>query len=138
MPPPLRTKTIATARRFVAIAGDRLRQFDAGEPPVAGVGSMALPGHTPGQVGFVFEGGDATLLYTADAAGHSFVSLQKPEWRFAFDTDSPVAIATRRQLIRTLIDAGWYNFTPHFPWPAYGRIVERDGRPLWLAERQAT
>ncbi len=133
MPPPLRTKTIATARRFIALAGDRLRQFESGDAPVPGVGSMPLPGHTPGQVGFVFDGGNETLLYTADAAGHPFVSLQKPEWRFAFDTDSPLAIATRRELVRTLIDTEWHNFTPHFPWPAFGQIVEHDECPVWIA-----
>ena len=133
MPPLLRTKTIATARRFIELAGDRLRQFEAGDAPVEGVGSIGLPGHTPGQVGFIFDGGSETLLYTADAAGHPFVSLQKPEWRFAFDTDSPTAIATRRALVRKLIDTEWHNFTPHFPWPSFGRIIEGGGQPVWLA-----
>lgn len=133
MPPPLRVKTIATARRFLQLAGDRLRQFEAGEAVVDGVATIALPGHTPGQVGFVFDGGGGEkLFYTADAAGHPFVSLRKPEWRFAFDTDSPLAVATRRRMVRHLIDTKWYNFTPHFPWPAFGRIVEREAVPVWV------
>ena len=136
MPPPMRAHTIAAARRFLTLAGDRLKLFDAGGSPVAGVSTLPLPGHTPGQVGFLFDGGDELLLYTADCAGHPLVSLQKPDWRFAFDENAPVAVESRKRLTRQLIETGWYSFTPHFPWPAFGHVDEQHGLPVWTAGKR--
>ena len=104
-----------------------------GEPALDGVETLPLPGHTAGQVGFLFDGGSAKLLYTADAAGHPQISLQRPEWRFAFDADPALAIATRKKLVEHLIDTGFYNFTPHFPWPSIGHVERRDGKAIWIA-----
>ena len=127
----MRAGVIATARRFLARAGDRIRLFDAGDEPVADVRSFPLPGHTPGQVGFLFDGGDEQLFYTADAVGHPLVSLQRPGWRFAFDENAAVAVATRENLVERLVDAGWYSFTPHFPWPSYGRVGRSGDEVVW-------
>ena len=131
MPPPMRDGVIATARRFLARAEGRIRLFDAGDAPVDGVQSVPLPGHTPGQVGFLFEGGDEQLFYTADAVGHPLVSMRRPEWRFAFDADASVAVATRKSLAARLVETGWYSFTPHFPWPSYGRVARSGDEVVW-------
>ena len=64
MPPPRRGQVIALAHRFLEQAGDRLKLFEAGEPAIDGVETLPLPGHTAGQVGFLFDGGDATLPVT--------------------------------------------------------------------------
>ena len=127
----MRGQIIAAARRFLAQVGDRLRMFDAGSSPLPGVRSVALPGHTPGQVGYLFDGQAEQLLYTADCMGHPHISLQRPDWRFAFDTDPDLAVASRKQLARQLLDTGWYNFAPHFPWPSFGHIDDADGTPVW-------
>ncbi len=132
LPPFAQADCIKSARRFLAVASGRLEPFAAGENVTEGVRSIRLPGHTPGQVGFLFEtGAGAPLFYTADAAANRAVSLQKPDWRFAFDCDSSVAIATRKWLIDFVVENGWPLFTPHFPWPAIGRIV-RDDETRWV------
>jgi glyoxylase-like metal-dependent hydrolase (beta-lactamase superfamily II) len=133
MPPFIRTGVIAIAQRFLALAADRLTIFKAGDDVLDNVGTILLDGHTPGQVGFMFRGEGQSLYYTADAAGHSGVSVQKPDWRFSFDTDAPLAIATRKRLLASLIEMGCYNFTPHFPWPAVGRLKMQGDRLTWKA-----
>lgn len=122
MPPPLQAGTIATAKRFLALAADRMKLFAAGDELMAGIGSMILPGHTPGQVGFLFDAGTDKLFYSADAAGHPHVSVEQPDWRFAFDTDAALAIRTRKHLIALLAERGWVTYTPHFSWPGVGRF----------------
>ena len=131
MPPFMQADTIRVAKRFLALAGECVVPFESGEEVLKGVLSLPLEGHTPGQVGFLFDGGDQTLLYTADAAGHRAISLQRPEWRFSFDTDGPAAVATRKRLIELAVKNGWALFTPHFPWPSIGRLVRVDGRTNW-------
>ena len=137
MPPPMRVRTIATARRFLEQAAGRLRVFEGGEPALEGVDTQLLPGHTAGQVGFIFDGGDAKLFYTADAGGHAVISLQHPEWRFAFDADAPLAIDTRKKLVAQLVETDVQTFTPHFPWPSFGHVEARDGKPVWVRGGQA-
>ncbi len=131
MPPPMQADTVRVAKRFLSLAGGRVVPFASGEPVAEGVLSLPLEGHTPGQVGFLFDGGGETLLYTADAAGNRSISLQRPDWRFSFDTDGAAAIATRKRLIELAVDRGWTLFTPHFPWPPIGRMVREDGRTAW-------
>jgi glyoxylase-like metal-dependent hydrolase (beta-lactamase superfamily II) len=133
MPPPLQGGTVQTAQRFMSFAAatGRLKLFEAGRDVMDGVGSMLLPGHTPGQVGFVIHGGSDTLFYMAYAAGHPAISVKKPEWRFAFDVDPLLAIETRKKLIALLADKGWTTFTPHFPWPGVGRMVRTENAIEW-------
>ncbi|GLS99389.1 hydrolase [Sphingobium jiangsuense] len=131
MPPPMRVETIWAAQRFLALGKDRLVIFRAGEEAMPGVGTILLDGHTPGQVGFLFDAGDDKLFYTADAAGNRYISVERPDWRFSFDTDAPLAIATRKRLIDLAIETGWSMFTPHFTWPALGRMTRQDGLAVW-------
>lgn len=135
MPPPVQAGAGGTAKRFLGFATSRATFFNAGDDVIPGVRSFPLPGHTPGQVGFVIDGGSETLFFSADAAGHSAISVLKPEWRFAFDTNAPLAIETRRSMLAMLADKGWTTYTPHFPWPGVGTFV-RDGDAIaWRAKR---
>ena len=132
MPPPMRVQTVKAARRFLELAGDRLVIFSSGEEAVSGVATLPLEGHTPGQVGFLFDVGDGhRLLYTADAVAHPSLSVKRPHWRLSFDTDGAKGIATRKRLIEMLVETGWTAFTPHFPWPPVGRLVRQGGETSW-------
>lgn len=136
LPPFIQVDTVRSAKRFLAVAQGQMELFSAGDEVVPGVRSVPLPGHTPGQVGFLFDsGGEEPLFYTADALANRPVSIQRPEWRFAFDEDSPVAVDTRKRLLDFTVEKGWPLFTPDFPWPALGRIVreagETDGSPTF-------
>lgn len=132
MPPPMRETLVADVHRFLDLAGPDIVPFKAGDDVLPGVGTILLDGHTPGQVGFLFDGGGGRqLFYTADAAGHPYISIERPDWRFSFDADAPLASRTRKRLIAMLIEKGWYSFTPHFPWPSVGRLSQRQDRVIW-------
>lgn len=125
-----REEMVRGARKFLSVAGDKLNRFISGDDPIPGVLSISLPGHTGGQVGYLFRSGGETLLYTADALCNRFVSLQHPEWRFAFDADSPRAIVTRDALIASLTAERHFVFVPHFPL-GIGGVTERGGVLVW-------
>ncbi len=131
LPPPMKAHVTGTAHRFLKLAGHRLTTFVAGEEAIAGARSVPLPGHTPGQVGFLFESEGEALFYTADAITNPIVSLLRPEWRSALDANSPNAIETRKHIVRRIAANKWTNFTTHFTWPSVGTITERDGQFAW-------
>jgi len=67
-----------------------------------GIRSVALPGHTPGHVGYEVVSGKQRLLDIGDMAHSSVLSLKKPSWTMGFDSDSGLAKATRRATLTQL------------------------------------
>ena len=128
MPLSMRKMVINNARRFLLFSLGSLCTFPSGGEAIPGVDTVPLPGHTPGQVGFIFQSEGETLIYTADAGGNLFISLQKPDWRFQNDNDAQTASATRRKLWEHVIDENWHLFAPHFPRPAVGSLTEESGK----------
>lgn len=47
-PPPFKARMAEAAKRMLGFAGDGLRTFRAGEEVLPGIGTMLLPGHSPG------------------------------------------------------------------------------------------
>ncbi len=119
--------------RFLRLAGSTLTTFRAGEEVMPGVSTIALPGHTRGQVGFIVQGASETLLYTGDGFTNAVVSVETPHVHHPLDFYPEQGVQTRRKLIELLLENKWQSFSPHFPWPAIGRL-ERDGdRAIWKA-----
>ena len=93
-----------------------------------GIRSVALPGHTPGHVGYEVVSGKQRLLDIGDMAHSSVLSLKKPSWTMGFDSDSGLAKATRRATLTQLAKDQEWVFSPHFPFPGVGHIAtEGDG-----------
>ena len=83
------------------------------------------PGHTPGHLSVLVEGGEG-LIIGADVAPNEVVSLRHPDWAFGFDADPEQAIATRKALLDRAATDGTLYLGFHFTYPGVGRI-ERDG-----------
>ena len=132
-PPALKQEILDVSRRILATANSRLQTFRAGEDAVPGIGTIALPGHTPGQVGFVISSGHETLFYTADSVTKAIDSIELPGRHFVNDLEPDRAVETRERVIAALSKDGWRNFTPHFPWPSHGRVRTVDGCSRWEA-----
>ena len=130
-PAPLKEQMIGSSRRMLAFAGDALRTFRTGEDALPGIATIGLPGHTPGQVGFMVQAGDGTLLYTADAMTTPEMSVETPERLNAYDLDPEQGVRTRQALLGMLSGPGWHGVTPHFPFPSLGRIRSGNGRFAW-------
>jgi glyoxylase-like metal-dependent hydrolase (beta-lactamase superfamily II) len=122
---------VSASGRLIRLAGTSIRTFRAGEEVVPGIGSIALPGHTPGQVGFIIEGEPESLLYTADGVTNSVVSIETPHVHNPMDLDLDMGVKTRRALIDLLLDSNMRSFSPHFPFPNVGQVVRTANGATW-------
>lgn len=115
----------AGARRDLTAVADRLTTVKDGDSIAAGVSVIDTPGHTPGHISVVVEGGEG-LIVTGDAVSNPVLSFAHPDWAFGFDAIPDMAIATRRALLDRAATEGHRLIGYHFPWPGAGR-VERAG-----------
>jgi glyoxylase-like metal-dependent hydrolase (beta-lactamase superfamily II) len=118
------------ARIAFAAYRDRTSLATPGGEVAPGIEMVALPGHTPGHVGYLI--GAASVLIWGDIMHVPALQMPRPEWYFRFDADPKTAIATRRRVLDRaaadeLIVAG-----AHLPFPGMARII-RDGDRLRYA-----
>lgn len=102
----------------------RVRAVSDGEDVFPGVRAMALPGHTPGQLGVSITSGGSSLLAFADVM-HSPVQVAHPEWA-TIGEDPQVGPAARRRVLEALADQDTIGYGVHFADVVFGR-VRRDG-----------
>jgi glyoxylase-like metal-dependent hydrolase (beta-lactamase superfamily II) len=100
------------------------KTFEPGRPVLPGITPLALPGHTPGHVGYEIVSQGRELVDIGDTAHSSIVSLAKPAWTIAWDPDKQAGVATRRQELQPLAASHQMMFAPHFPFPGVGRIEQ--------------
>jgi len=98
------------------------------------VKAVEIKGHTPGHSGYLISSGSRSLLYIGDAMHHSIVSVQKPDWRIAFDADAPTAQASRKALLARTASSGQRIYAVHFPFPGLGKFVRKGDQFTWKAE----
>jgi glyoxylase-like metal-dependent hydrolase (beta-lactamase superfamily II) len=115
------------ARTAFAAYADRTSFVMPGREVAPGIEMVALPGHTPGHVGYLV--GAANVLIWGDIVHVPALQVPRPDWYFLFDADPETAIATRVRILDRaaadeLIVAG-----AHLPFPGMARIV-RDGDRL--------
>lgn len=111
------------AKGNLAAAGDRMATYDADAEIIAGVTSIAAPGHTPGHYAFRLSSGDAQLVATSDTANHPILALANPSWYFGFDYAPDQAVETRTSVFGMLADDQSQIFAYHFPFPGIGYIA---------------
>ncbi len=119
--------------RLLRLAETTLETFRAGEEILPGISSIALPGHTQGQVGFIIQGTSETLFYTGDGFTNAVVSVETPHVHHPLDFYPEQGVETRRKLIELLLEKQWQSFSPHFPWPAIGRLERAGEKAVWKA-----
>jgi glyoxylase-like metal-dependent hydrolase (beta-lactamase superfamily II) len=124
MPEDLRPFALGAQRDLAAIE-ERVTLVKEGDSVVPGVSVIDTPGHTPGHLALLVEGGEG-LIIGADVNANEVVSLRHPDWAFGFDADAEQGIATRRALLDRAATDGMRYLGFHFTYPGVGR-VERDG-----------
>ena len=134
-PPGFKAEMLAAAQRLLRFAGSSLQTFRVGEPVLPGIDTVALPGHTPGQTGFVVATGTGHLLYTADALTTIEMSVNTPERQNPIDLDPELGVRTRKMLLERVSHSGWHSFSPHFAWPNLGTIHSADQGYHWVAAK---
>jgi len=91
-----------------------------------GIHSMALPGHTPGHNGYVFDSNGETLIIAGDIVHLAVYQFEKPDWGIGFDIDPAQAVATRKRFLDQASSDKVFFAGAHIPFPGMGRVV-KDG-----------
>ena len=118
---------------LVAVITPKVETFQPGASVTPSITAVPLVGHTPGHSGYEIRSGGQRLLYIADSAHHSVISVQRPQWTVAFDT-APAAMASRQALLARAADENLRIYAVHFPFPGIGRVQRRDGTFVWVPE----
>lgn len=112
---------------------DHIERVAAGTEIVPGISGIALPGHAPGQMGLIFDNGDARLVHVADAF-HRPLQPEHPEWYIAFDRDPARAVQSRHELFARASSEGWLVLPYHTPHPGFGHVRATDAGYEWQPE----
>jgi len=132
IPEDFKGKIIAGAKRHLDPLAGEITLVEDGEAIVPGVSTVMAPGHTPGHMAVLIDGGDQKLLHTVDTAINWPTGLLYPEWYTAFDLDPETAARTRRTIFDRAAAEDLLVYTYHFPFPSLGHVVRADGGFDWI------
>ncbi len=113
----------------------RHRTVTAETPITSRVSVIETPGHTPGHVSVVVDGGDGSKLVITGDVTHHPAQARHPEWNAAADIDQPLAAETRRRVFAMLADEGWVQASGHYPRPGFGWVSRSDDAFVMALER---
>ena len=89
---------------------------------VPGIKSYFNGGHTPGHITYVIESKGQKLALLGDLLHVQAVQFDNPGVGIAFDTDSKVAIAERKEAFAAAAKGGYLIGAPHLSFPALGHV----------------
>jgi glyoxylase-like metal-dependent hydrolase (beta-lactamase superfamily II) len=120
---------------LVAAMKPKVDAFKPGAELVPGVvTAVEIKGHTPGHSGYKITSGQDSLLYVGDTMHSFIVSVQKPDWTIAFDSDPVTAEKSRAELIAQSAASGQRIYAVHFPFPGIGKFEKKDDHYVWAGE----
>jgi glyoxylase-like metal-dependent hydrolase (beta-lactamase superfamily II) len=128
VPPALIELTLAGARNGLKALERQISSFKPDEKLIPGVKAVALPGHTPGHSGFVFQFGAEQFIAGGDFAHDPLLQLARPEWTMSGDTLRATTVETRKSLLKRLADTKMRFHAYHFPFPSIGHVRTVDGQ----------
>ncbi len=115
--------------RFKALR-QRFRFVKAGDEIAPGVSVVDLQGHTHGHAGLLVESGGERLLHVVDLL-HQHFQFANIDWHFSFDTDSEIAVQTRRRILQHCVDEEILTLFYHLDFPGLGKVTQEDGTFIW-------
>jgi glyoxylase-like metal-dependent hydrolase (beta-lactamase superfamily II) len=124
-------RSIAGVAKHILPLRDRIRVIHDEEEFLPGVHALATPGHTPGHLAFLFDGG---WCLTGDVAFHDPISYTFPEAESVYDTDRDLAVRTRHRLLDRLVAERLSIVGYHHPWPGLGRLERIGGTFRFVAD----
>ena len=128
--------TIHRAHDVLEFLANQIEPFAPDQELLPGVHSVALPGHTPGQSGYLFQSKDSRFLVAGDAMHDPVLHVQRPEWTSTGDARRQLTVQTRRELLDRLADEKLRFQAFHFPFPGIGHIRRNDnGQFEFVPER---
>jgi glyoxylase-like metal-dependent hydrolase (beta-lactamase superfamily II) len=94
---------------------------------------LPAPGHTPGHLTLLIDGGgNNQLYYIADAIHQAAIMFPNPGYHVAFDTDPAQAVEARKKVLdRAAADKLLISGT-HLPFPAVGHVKKKGDGYEWV------
>lgn len=117
---------VGASRRLERL-GDQLEPLADGAEALPGVRAMALPGHTPGHMGFAVEDAEGGVLIVGDAIGNAHVAFAAPDLPSGSDQDGAQAVETRLALLERAAADGSRIIGFHLPGGGVGRVEAAGG-----------
>lgn len=114
------------ARRAAEAYKSKQTLFSGDKEILPGVSAMALPGHTPGHSGYVFDSNGETLVVAGDIIHMTVYQFDRPDWGIGFDIDAQTAAATRKKFFDQAASDKLLFAGAHIPFPGMGRVVKDD------------
>lgn len=116
-------RSIAGVRKHLLPLRERIRFIADGGEVIPGVQAWHTPGHTPGHVAYLLDGGGSERwCLSGDVAFHHPLSFAFPDAESLFDTDRAQGAATRRRALDRLAAERIRVIGYHQPWPGLGRV----------------
>ncbi len=113
------------AQAVLAAYGERLESFGDGREVAPGVRAVALPGHTPGHMGWRLDSEGASLMHVGDIVHAPALQIADPDVAISFDLDMATACTTRKRLLDQLASDGTLFTGGHFLHPAFNRVTRK-------------
>lgn len=104
------------------VQAGKLQGFQRDGEIVPGIRAAAAHGHTAGHAIYRVESQGQRLVLIGDLIHVASVQLASPEVTIAFDTDEPMAQATRARVFGELARDGSLVAATHFSFPGVGRL----------------
>ena len=101
-----------------------VKPYAAGKELVAGLTSVAAPGHTPGHSAYMLASGSGKLMIMSDLTNHPALFVRHPEWAAVFDMDANLARDTRVKMLDMAAAEKAQVCFYHAPFPATGHIAK--------------
>lgn len=112
--------------RILKLIDKKLERRKDGDAIAPGLTYVSTPGHTPGHMAVMVEGGGERLLVGGDVLSNNAISFARPDWPIGSDFDRHMAMQTRRKLLDRLAAERTPLVGFHLAWPGLG-MVERNG-----------
>jgi glycosyltransferase involved in cell wall biosynthesis len=122
---------VSVTRKHLLPVRNRIAFIEDGKEVAPGITAMATPGHTVGHASFVINSGSNALMLVADVVHNHVLSLQRPRFPFAHDTDAQQAIKTRVRVLDMLAANRMPMLVYHFPFPGIGNVSKEGEGYRW-------
>lgn len=130
--PEFMTVFIDGAKKNLNAYRDRMVMARDGQDIAPGIRAIAIPGHTIGHTAYAISEGSRTIINTGDLSHHHVLLLQRPNWKFAFDSDPDQAARTRVRMLDMIATDRHQVLSYHFPWPGRGNVVKAGDGYAWV------
>lgn len=111
----------------------RLALFNEGAALAPGLTPIAAPGHTPGHTVYLLQDSGQSMLFWGDTVHIAPVQFSHPEVAIRYDWNVPMAVASRRRLLKRAAAGGWLVAGAHISFSGIGHIrAAREGSYEWL------